>query len=114
MNERRHYIICYDISDKRRLQRLHSRLKKLATPLQYSVFLFEGTPTHLEQCLGMLERIIHPKEDDLRAYPLPQRGHKKHFGPSVLPEGILWCALPAPWRAVEEANPRLQSPSAWN
>ena len=37
------YIICYDITNRRRLGRVHSLLKKHAVPLQYSLFLFTGT-----------------------------------------------------------------------
>ena len=46
----REYIICYDITCPRRLGRIHRVLKRLANPLQYSVFLFIGTPVQLTHC----------------------------------------------------------------
>jgi CRISPR-associated protein Cas2 len=86
----REYIICYDITDPRRLGRIHRALKKKALPVQYSVFLFSGTPEQLDQCLARLEALMNPDTDDIRAYPLPQRGLRLALGPGALPGGILW------------------------
>ena len=93
-----HHIICYDIADKRRLARVHALLKRQATALQYSVFLFSGTEQQLNHCLAQLAKIMHPRQDDIRAYPLPARGHRIHMGPSTLPEGIYLSSLPAGWQ----------------
>jgi CRISPR-associated protein Cas2 len=92
-----YYIICYDIADPKRLQRLHRHLLKQAIPIQYSVFLFVGDERQLNACLEAAAVQIDPQEDDLRAYPLPQRGLKARVGRPVLPEGILWGALPGVW-----------------
>lgn len=91
------YVICYDISHPRRLGRLFRYLKKRAVPLQYSVFLFCGDDRQLDRCLDGAQELIDPKEDDLRAYPLPQRGFKARLGRAALPEGIQWSGLPAAW-----------------
>lgn len=91
------YVICYDISDPKRLNRLHRFLKRSAVPLQYSVFLFVGDDRQLERCLVQAIRIIDTKADDLRAYPLPMRGLKARLGPRVLPEGVQWSGLPIEW-----------------
>ena len=95
----RQYIICYDITDPRRLGRIHRALKKTALPVQYSVFLFSGTPEQLALCLARLEALMDPASDDIRAYPLPQRGLRLALGPGALPGGILWapaaCGGPA-------------------
>ncbi|MDO5623728.1 MAG: CRISPR-associated endonuclease Cas2 [Pseudomonadota bacterium] len=88
------HIICYDIANPRRLARVHKLLKKQALPLQYSVFLFSGTDTQLKSCLTQLQAIINPHEDDIRAYPLPQRDLRLVLGPSTLPEGITLGSLP--------------------
>jgi CRISPR-associated protein Cas2 len=72
-------------------------LKKCATPLQYSVFLFAGDERRLARCLENAAQLIDPKEDDLRAYPLPKRGFKARLGKAALPEGIQWSALPPSW-----------------
>jgi CRISPR-associated protein Cas2 len=95
------YIICYDIASPRRLARIHRALKKHSLPLQYSVFLFSGTDAQLQQCLAQLEQLMDPRHDDIRAYPLPQRGLRLVVGPSALPEGILLASLPPEWRVPE-------------
>lgn len=92
------YIICYDIRDPRRLGRIHRALKRQAIALQYSVFLFSGTPRQLESCLHTLETLMDPRADDIRAYPLPGRGLRVQMGKSLLPPGIYWSGLPAAWR----------------
>lgn len=96
------YIICYDISCPRRLGRVHRLLKKSAIPLQYSVFYFHGTQTQLEHCLTRLQQLIDPRHDDLRAYPIPQRGIRVNLGHATLPEGIYLGNLPAEWQNKSE------------
>ena len=91
------YVICYDISDPKRLGRVFRFLKKCAVPLQYSVFLFSGDDRQLDRCLRHAVALIDEREDDLRAYPLPKRGFKARLGKPALPEGILWSGLPVAW-----------------
>jgi CRISPR-associated endonuclease Cas2 len=105
-------IICYDIADPKRLQRLHRYLLKQAVPIQYSVFLFAGDERRLRACLEEAARHIDPREDDLRAYPLPQRGLKARVGCPVLPEGILWGALPGLWYDTTVSQPPERDNSA--
>ena len=88
------YLIGYDISDEKRLQKIHKRMTKYATPIQYSIFLFEGTEKTLRHCIEDVLDIFNKKEDDLRIYPLPKEAKQWQFGKSVLPEGIIWTALP--------------------
>ena len=54
------YIICYDITNPRRLGRIHRTLKQYAVPLQYSVFLFTGSAAQLAQCLARLQAMVPP------------------------------------------------------
>ena len=91
------FVICYDISNPKRLGRLFRFLKKCAMPLQYSVFLFTGDDRRLNRCLEKAAKLIDAKEDDLRAYPLPSRGFKARLGKPALPEGIQWSGLPTAW-----------------
>lgn len=98
------HIICYDISCPRRLGRVHRLLKKHAVPLQYSVFYFHGTPRQLEHCLAQLQQLIDPRQDDLRAYPLPQRGLRVNLGRATLPEGVYLGKLPAEWQTPTQAQ----------
>ena len=92
------HLICYDIRCPRRLGRIHRALKGQAMALQYSVFLFSGTEAQLQHCLAQLERLMDKQQDDIRAYPLPQRGLRLVLGASVLPDGIILGSLPADWQ----------------
>ena len=94
------YIICYDIANPRRLGRIHRALKKQALAVQYSVFLFRGTDAQLQRCLDQLEALIDERYDDIRAYPLPQRGLRLVLGASALPDGIVLASLPAAWQGT--------------
>ena len=98
------YIICYDITNPRRLGRIHRTLKQYAVPLQYSVFLFTGSAAQLAQCLARLQAIMDEHSDDIRAYPLPQRGLRVCMGRATLPEGIHWSALPEPWKSSAQTQ----------
>lgn len=91
------FVICYDIANPKRLGRLHRYLKKIAVPLQYSVFLFVGDDRQLDRCLKHATSLIDEKEDDLRGYPLPARGFKARLGKPALPEGIQWSGMPTAW-----------------
>jgi len=93
------FVVCYDIADPKRLARLFRYLKKIALPLQYSVFLFSGDDRQLDRLLAGAVRLIDAAEDDLRAYPLPKRGFKARMGKATLPEGIQWSGLPTAWYA---------------
>ena len=88
------YLIGYDIADPKRLQRIHRRMTNYATPIQYSIFLFEGSEKLLTQCLTEVMQIFHKKEDDLRVYPLPNNCSQWRLGKASLPQGIIWTALP--------------------
>ena len=94
------YIICYDIANPRRLGRIHRALKKQALAVQYSVFLFSGTEAQLQRCLAQLQALMDERCDDIRAYPLPQRGLRLVLGASVLPDGIILGSLPADWQGT--------------
>ncbi len=91
------HLISYDIADPRRLGRIHRALKRQAMALQYSVFLHTGTPRQFEALIAQLQQLIDPRQDDLRAYPLPERGTRMRLGKSPLPVGIQWSALPETW-----------------
>ncbi len=71
MNTPQGWLISYDITDRRRLQRLHRFLSKHATPVQYSVFHYEGSPAQMGQLMQSIETLIDPRSDDVRGYALP-------------------------------------------
>ncbi|AAU38241.1 CRISPR-associated endonuclease Cas2 [[Mannheimia] succiniciproducens] len=83
------YLIGYDITDSKRLQRIYRRMIKFATPLQYSVFLFNGTKEQLDKYMQTVLRLYNKKEDDLRIYPLPVQAKYWQIGKNPMPEGIV-------------------------
>lgn len=85
LNEPRAWLIAYDIADKRRLSRLHRRIKSRAMPVQYSVYYFEGSAAQMASFLGEIETWIDVKKDDVRAYPLPSDLKYDSYGRGSLP-----------------------------
>lgn len=88
-NRRRVYLICYDIADPRRLIRVGRFMSKRAWRVQYSVFVAELRPSRLDALLDELADLINPREDDVRAYPLPGRGEAALLGTQMFPPGIM-------------------------
>jgi CRISPR-associated protein Cas2 len=82
------YVVCYDITEPKRLARVHRHLKKGGLPLQYSVFLVRTNAGGLDRLLGELADLIDPDTDDVRAYPLPERLEYTHLGRRLLPDGV--------------------------
>ena len=89
------FVLGYDITDPRRLGRIHRAMKKLAMPIEYSIFLLDGSERDAHRCVTAMETLMDGKTDDVRCYPLPVRGYQKRIGKAVLPEGIHWTGLPA-------------------
>ena len=96
-DSKRLFIIGYDISDPKRLNKIYKAMCKFATPLQYSIFLLNGSTKQCEECLQTMSSMINPKEDDFRCYELPQYGLKNRIGPASLPICIVWTDLPSQW-----------------
>ncbi|KXW57593.1 CRISPR-associated endoribonuclease Cas2 [Ferrovum myxofaciens] len=88
------WVIAYDISDPRRLQRVHRAMMRHATPIEYSVFLLMGTENERTRCLEEASGLIDDHSDDLRCYPLPERGLQERIGKATLPAGIHFNGLP--------------------
>ncbi|GEM_PF-1742914 len=63
-----HYVLCYDIADRKRLAKVHRVVSKLMWRLQYSVYYAEVLPTQMTQLVAALEPLIDPKADDIRVY----------------------------------------------
>ncbi|WP_303786878.1 CRISPR-associated endonuclease Cas2 [Azovibrio restrictus] len=89
------WVIGYDITCPRRLQRVHRAMVNVATPIEYSIFLFIGSERRLERCLDGIEALLDARTDDVRCYRLPARGLQERLGRATLPEGIQWTGLPA-------------------
>jgi CRISPR-associated protein Cas2 len=68
------YLVAYDIADPKRLSRLHRRLRRDGLAMQKSVFLVQRSQRGIGQLMDELEDLIHRREDDVRAYPIPEPG----------------------------------------
>lgn len=82
------WLVCYDISDPRRLIRVHRCLKKEGVPVQYSVFMLHATRGGMARVLARLAAIIDPDGDDVRAYPVPEQPWKVTIGADLIPSDL--------------------------
>jgi len=82
------YLICYDISNPKRLGRLHRYISKHAIPVQYSVYLAMLKQNQLDEIKQGIGSIINNHRDDVRIYPLPSSPAVNTLGNQLLPEGI--------------------------
>ena len=94
------FLVAYDVADDKRRTKVFKKLKGRGEAVQYSVFLFSGTEAQLQRCLDKLQALMDERYDDIRAYPLPQRGLRLVLGASPLPEGIVLGSLPANWQGT--------------
>lgn len=90
--EQRNWLIAYDIADPRRLGKVHRYLKSQAIPVQYSVFVFQGSQLALQRVLNGVAQRIAADQDDVRAYYLPDRCQVRTLGSQHLPEGVVLAA----------------------
>ncbi len=88
------WLIGYDITCPKRLQKVYRAMLRHATPIEYSIFLLSGTERDRQLCMAELVSLIDIRTDDLRCYPLPARGLQQRIGKATLPAGIHWCGLP--------------------
>ena len=59
------YLICYDISDDKRLRRVFQIMRGFGDHLQYSVFECQLTAMDLARCRAMLAGVIDTDEDQV-------------------------------------------------
>ena len=88
-NRRTPWLLCYDIADPRRLQRVHRVACRHATPLQYSVFHTVATRREVQAIVSEVEAHIDAGHDDVRAYPLLVTAPTTILGRSRLPDGVM-------------------------
>lgn len=80
VNTERDWLIAYDITDPKRLLRVHRYLSQHAMAQQYSVFRACMSTTQLRRVKTGLARLIDPSEDDVRMYPLPAQADVARLG----------------------------------
>jgi len=83
------YLIAYDITDPRRLRRVHQALRGEGVPMQQSVFLVQRDRRGITSLMNDLADLMHRHEDDLRAYPIPDPGAIWLRGKGILAGAVL-------------------------
>jgi CRISPR-associated protein Cas2 len=83
-----HLLLCYDISNPRRLARVHRRVRRAGLSLQYSLFYLEMGAPQVDELLRDLAALIHEDEDDLRLYAVGAAAGIEQFGQAFMPQGI--------------------------
>ncbi|WP_139057013.1 CRISPR-associated endonuclease Cas2 [Halopseudomonas pachastrellae] len=89
------YMISYDIRHPRRLQRTHRLLKRHASALLESLFVYWGPASDVAQLRTQLLREIRPAEDDLLIYQLRSDRVIHRWGRACLSAGLHDFSLPA-------------------
>ena len=59
------YLVCYDISDEKRLRKVFQAMRNYGDHLQFSVFECQLTATDLARCRAELGKIINHAEDQV-------------------------------------------------
>lgn len=83
------WLVAYDISDPRRLNRVHRLLKEKGLPVQYSLFSVRDTAQGILRLKTELASLIDTKADDVRIYRLPQTPSFVAIGRPLLPDDLL-------------------------
>ena len=91
------WLVCYDIADPSRLQRVHRAVSRRAIPFQYSVFLAWGARSTVEDFLAEVETHLDPRCDDVRAYPLLTSAQPLVYGRGRLPDGVIIAGAAGPF-----------------
>lgn len=60
---RRVYLVCYDISDPKRLRKMHKLMRGYGDPLQFSIFWCELTRQEKVLMLERVHRTFHAQQD---------------------------------------------------
>ncbi|BCD68467.1 CRISPR-associated endonuclease Cas2 [Nitratiruptor sp. YY09-18] len=69
------YLVCYDISDPKRLRRVARYLEGECIRIQYSVFIAKSvTKERIYTIADRLNELIDSKEDDVRIYKIKDKG----------------------------------------
>ena len=78
------YIVAYDISDPKRLRRVHRTMRGYGDPLQYSVFRCILSPSERVLLLEALTPIIHHREDQVMFINLGPADGRAHVSIETL------------------------------
>ncbi len=84
------YLICYDITDPKRLRRVHHAVRDLGLPIQFSVFEAELNTKQLAQLITQLTRLIEVTEDKIMIYQLNRNHPRIDLGIAAVTEDVLF------------------------
>lgn len=84
----RRYVVCYDITEPRRLGRIHRLMKKHGMAVQYSVFECWLTESALGSLVENLRELMDESTDDIRIYGLRAGVPIATVGCQVIPDGV--------------------------
>lgn len=63
------FLICYDISDAKRLRKVAKSLESVSIRIQKSLFYYmDGSAQDIKNIVRKLDEIINQDEDDIRIY----------------------------------------------
>ncbi len=96
MHQPAQFLVCYDISDPKRLQRIHRALKKEGFPIQYSVFSVVMSQAKISLFMQRLALLMDQHEDDLRCYRLPADMQCATLGRQMFPDDVMLVAKGVP------------------
>jgi CRISPR-associated protein Cas2 len=71
------YLVCYDVVDDRRRNRVANLLKRFGLRVQKSVFECVLNPDQRELVKQRIEKVIKFEEDQVRFYPMSPRHRQK-------------------------------------
>jgi len=76
------FLVCYDISDEKRLRKVAKVMEDFGTRVLYSVFECYLTPAEFENMKRAVENIMDPLDDKVRYYKLCESCRKPviHLG----------------------------------
>ena len=74
------FLVCYDIREPKRLQRVHKCAASYAMAVQRSVFYARLTQADLDSLMKDLVELIDEKEDDVRIYSVAPLQHAVMLG----------------------------------
>ncbi len=83
------WLLAYDIANPRRLGRVHRAVKKIAIPLQFSVWIVRESAAGIARIKLDLLTLIDARHDDIRIYRMPTKPEMVSFGAGLLPEDLM-------------------------
>lgn len=94
MAERGWYVVSYDIAGARQGQRVHRYLKRSASMLLESLYLYFGTAAEMAELHRHLRLLAGPSASDVVAYGLRGPLAIRTWGKACQPRGITNFGLP--------------------